>query len=159
MLLAAGQDLLEGWFPGLFDELLAAGAIRLQTEDVVWHQGGAPRVRVDIGAAATSMSRPLLEATVRTRLLAQCSNVTVSEGIVVERPVLEHGRVVGVLADGEVHAADLVVDCSGRTRATSTGSPRPATRYPRPRRSPSRWPIARVSCAAAPATSMAASPC
>ncbi|CAN5457836.1 FAD-binding monooxygenase [soil metagenome] len=115
VLLVAGQDLLEDWFPGLRDELVAAGAVRYETQDVVWHQAGAPRVRADIGAGATSMSRPLLEATVRTRLLRQCPNVTVVEGVTVERPLVEDGRVVGVIAGGEIQAADLVVDCSGRT--------------------------------------------
>ncbi len=61
-----------------------------------------------------SMSRPLLECTVRERLLRQRSNVSVTDETAVDRLILEGGRVAGVRIDGTEHRADLVVDCTGR---------------------------------------------
>lgn len=114
VLLAAGQHLLAGWFPGLVDELVQAGAVPLDAKDLVWHQAGAHRVRSDLGFLTMSMSRPLLECTVRERLLRQRSNVSVTDETAVDRLVLEGGRVVGVRTDGTEHRSDLVVDCTGR---------------------------------------------
>ncbi|WP_419586907.1 NAD(P)-binding protein [Streptomyces sp. Qhu-G9] len=62
VLLATGQQLLAGWFPGLVDELVRAGAVPLDAKDLVWHQAGAHRVRSDLGFLTMSMSRPLLGA-------------------------------------------------------------------------------------------------
>jgi 2-polyprenyl-6-methoxyphenol hydroxylase-like FAD-dependent oxidoreductase len=114
VLLGVGQQLLDGWFQGLAGELVDRGAVPFGTDDIVWHQAGHYRVRSDLGFPAMSMSRPLLEGTVRDRLLRQCSNVTLRDGISVTRPLVEDGRVVGVLIDRAEHRADLVVDCSGR---------------------------------------------
>lgn len=117
-LLAVGQQLLDGWFPGLSGQLADRGGVRLEGRDSVWHQGGAYRARPDVGFIATSMSRPLLEATVREQLLHRQPNVDIIEGAVFERLLVEDGRVVGVVVDGSEHRADLVVDCSGRNTRT-----------------------------------------
>ncbi|WP_328768167.1 FAD-dependent oxidoreductase [Streptomyces sp. NBC_00286] len=114
VLLARGQRLLDGWFPGLVDELVQAGAVPLDAKDLVWHQAGAYRVRTDLGFLAVSMSRPLLESTVRERLLRQRSNVSLTDEAAVDRLILEGDRVAGVRVDGTEHRAELVVDCSGR---------------------------------------------
>jgi 2-polyprenyl-6-methoxyphenol hydroxylase-like FAD-dependent oxidoreductase len=114
VLLAAGQQLLEGWFPGLADDLLARGAVSVRAEDMVWHQAGAYRVRPDLGFLAMSTSRPLLEGTVRERLLSQRSNVDIADETAVDGLVVVDGRVVGVRVDGTEHRADLVVACTGR---------------------------------------------
>ncbi|WP_329311157.1 FAD-dependent oxidoreductase [Streptomyces sp. NBC_01262] len=130
VLLAVGQRLLDGWFPGLVDELAEAGAVPLDAKDLVWHQAGAFRARSDLGFLAMSMSRPLLEGTVRERLLRQRSNVSVTDEAAVDRLILEGGRVAGVRVDGTEHRADLVVDCSGRNtrfldQLTKEGFPPP----------------------------------
>ncbi|WP_405956761.1 FAD-dependent oxidoreductase [Streptomyces phaeochromogenes] len=114
VLLATGQQLLAGWFPGLVDELVRAGAVPLDAKDLVWHQAGAHRVRSDLGFLTMSMSRPLLECTVRERLLRQRSNVSITDETAVDHLILEGGRVAGVRTDGTEHRADLVVDCTGR---------------------------------------------
>jgi 2-polyprenyl-6-methoxyphenol hydroxylase-like FAD-dependent oxidoreductase len=113
-LLAAGQQLIDGWFPGLSDELVEAGAVPLDSEDAVWHQGGAYRVRCDLGFMAMSMSRPLLEGAIRRRLVLGSSNVSINDEVSVDGLIVEDGSVVGVRVDGVAHLADLVVDCSGR---------------------------------------------
>jgi flavin-dependent dehydrogenase len=114
ILLATGQRLLDGWFPGLADELAAGGAVGLDAADLVWHQGGNYRVPSDLGFLAMSMSRPLLEVTTRRRLLRQRSNVSVADETAVDGLIVENGRVVGVRVDRDERRADLVVACSGR---------------------------------------------
>ncbi|WP_155342211.1 FAD-dependent oxidoreductase [Acrocarpospora corrugata] len=114
ILLAAGQWVLDGWFPGLADELRAEGAVPLDSGGLVWRQGGASWTASDLGLCALSMSRPLLETTVRRRLLRQRPNVSVADETAVDGLLLEDGRVVGVQVDGARHRADLVVACSGR---------------------------------------------
>ncbi|WP_432838433.1 FAD-dependent oxidoreductase [Dactylosporangium sp. CA-092794] len=113
-LLAAGQRLLDGWFPGLTDELRAKGAVPIDAGELVWHQAGAYRAPTDLGFLALSMSRALLESTIRGRLLRERSNVSVADDTPVDGLILELGRVVGVTVDGAQHRADLVVACSGR---------------------------------------------
>lgn len=129
VLLAAGQRLLAGWFPDLVDELLAGGAIPLDAGELV-RQGGGYRVPADLGFLALSMSRPLLEATIRERLVRQRPNVSVTDETAVDGLLLEDGRVVGVRVDGVVHRSDLVVACSGRhtrflDQLAETGFPAP----------------------------------
>jgi 2-polyprenyl-6-methoxyphenol hydroxylase-like FAD-dependent oxidoreductase len=113
-LLGAGQDLLDGWFPGLAGDLVAAGAVPVRAGDLVWHQGGGYRIRSGHGLVALSMSRPLLESAIRRRLLRQHPNVRIADEVSVDGPVLAGGRVVGVRVDGVEHRADLVVGCTGR---------------------------------------------
>jgi 2-polyprenyl-6-methoxyphenol hydroxylase-like FAD-dependent oxidoreductase len=113
VLLAKGRQLLDGWFPGLSDELVARGAVPMDTRDLVWHQAGDHRVRPDLGVISMSMSRPLLEGTIREHLVER-SNVTIIDGTSVEGLIIELGRVRGVHVDGAPLRADLVVDCTGR---------------------------------------------
>ncbi|MFG1821055.1 FAD-dependent oxidoreductase [Microbispora bryophytorum] len=114
VLLAAGQWVLDGWFPGLADELRAEGAVPLDAGGLVWRQGGASWTASDLGSCALSMSRPLLETTVRRRLLRQRPNVVITDETAVDSLVLENGRVAGVQVDGAQHRTGLVVACSGR---------------------------------------------
>jgi 2-polyprenyl-6-methoxyphenol hydroxylase-like FAD-dependent oxidoreductase len=112
-LLEAGHQLIERWYPGITDELLALGAVRITGLDAWWHQGGAFKVRADWGGDAIGLSRPLLETTVRRHLLRRPS-VTVTDGVSVEGVIVDAGRVAGVMVDGRERRAELVVDCSGR---------------------------------------------
>jgi 2-polyprenyl-6-methoxyphenol hydroxylase-like FAD-dependent oxidoreductase len=130
LLLAAGQRLLEGWFPGLVDELTAAGAVALDAGELVWHQGGGYHAPADLGFLALSMSRPLLETTIRGLLSRQRPNVSVADETAVDGLLLEDGRVVGVQVDGAAHRTDLVVACTGRhtrflDQLAETGFPAP----------------------------------
>jgi 2-polyprenyl-6-methoxyphenol hydroxylase-like FAD-dependent oxidoreductase len=114
LLLSAGLDLLVGWFPGIDDELESLGAVRVDGTRAWVHQSGGYRAQGDWGRPVLSMTRPLLEQVVRRRVLA-LGNVTLRDGVVVERVEAVPGRVTGVVVDGDVLRADLVVDCSGRS--------------------------------------------
>jgi 2-polyprenyl-6-methoxyphenol hydroxylase-like FAD-dependent oxidoreductase len=132
-LLASGRSVLENLFPGISDELIACGA---PSGDVLatsrWFFEGACLSRCASGLMGLLVSRPLLEGTVRRRLLA-ISNVTAIEGSVVDglTASTHNRRVTGVrLQRGEMIAADLVVDASGRGSHSpawleSMGFPRP----------------------------------
>lgn len=129
-LLARGRDVLEQLFPGLQDELLAAGAVPVRWGDdvfaVAW---GREMPRTPIGLQTCSCSRELLEWHVRQRLRTQ-SNIRFLEGCEVTglETDAQRARVVGVRL--RPHGADragipetldatLVVDASGRSsRAT-----------------------------------------
>ncbi|MFV2017883.1 NAD(P)/FAD-dependent oxidoreductase [Micromonospora sp. LOL_023] len=114
LLLAAGQRLLDGWFPGLAGALAAAGAVPLPAAGPVWQPTGDDRMRLDLGLPAMSMSQPLLEGTIRQCLLRQRSNVSIIDQTAVDGPVVTNGRVTGVRVDAVAHHADLVVACTGR---------------------------------------------
>lgn len=121
-----GLSAMEALLPGLVDELAAAGAIPNDAGyDFGWWQLGRRRAPVRLGERSLMMTRPLLEATVRSRVLG-LPNVRV-----------ERGRVEGLSAtgagvDGVVWSspsgpgdtdrlpAALVADCSGR--ASQLGS-------------------------------------
>ncbi len=114
ILLSAGLDLLVGWFPGIDDELESLGAVRVDGTRAWVHQCGGYRARGDWGRPVLSMTRPLLEQVVRRRVAA-LPGVVLRDGVVVDRVEAHPGRVTGVVVDGEVRRADLVVDCSGRS--------------------------------------------
>jgi 2-polyprenyl-6-methoxyphenol hydroxylase-like FAD-dependent oxidoreductase len=115
VLLAAGQRALEELFPGLDDELVRAGAVPFDPGlDLRFHRYGAVWTVAPAGLRLLSMSRPLLELTLRRRVVA-LPNVTVRDEVAVAGLTGQDHRVTGVvLDDGEVLPADLVVDCSGR---------------------------------------------
>jgi len=121
LLLTAGARALEEWFPGLTAELLAAGAVDLDLcGDFFWHQDGDVQRRPDSALRGPAMSRPLLEHSVRQRVL-RLSNVEIRPGATVTGLTAGDGasRVTGVrLEDGSELGADLVVDASGRQART-----------------------------------------
>ena len=120
-LLARGREILEDFFPGLTQELVAKGALTGDVAvDALWHCGGDFFAPTESGLAAILLSRPLLEGQVRARVMA-LENVFVVDG----RDVLglaaseDRTRITGVRvrrADGGEDRldADLVVDASGR---------------------------------------------
>jgi 2-polyprenyl-6-methoxyphenol hydroxylase-like FAD-dependent oxidoreductase len=114
LLLEAGLDLLVAWFPGIDDELERLGAVAVDGTRAWLYQAGGYRAQGDWGPPVLSMTRPLLEQVVRRRV-ALLDNVTLRDGVVVDRVEVSAGRVSGVVVDGAVHRADLVVDCSGRS--------------------------------------------
>lgn len=113
-LLSAGLDLLVGWFPGIDDELESLGAVRVDGTRAWVHQSGGYRARGDWGRPVLSLTGPLLEQVVRRRVAALPA-VALRDGVLVERVEAGADRVTGVVVEGEVLHADLVVDCSGRS--------------------------------------------
>lgn len=118
-LLARGRQVLEELFPGLVDELTAAGGIPVDImRDCVWVQGDRAMPRVASGLAGLCVSRPLMEAGVRRRVLA-LPNVVVLDGHEATGLLFDGVKVTGATvlpAGGSEHdvAADLVVDATGR---------------------------------------------
>jgi 2-polyprenyl-6-methoxyphenol hydroxylase-like FAD-dependent oxidoreductase len=109
-LLVRGGEIMEGLFPGLYDELVQAGAHLMDA--------GEMRILNPLGWVASTrtglpllvVSRPLLETHVRRRVTAKIVDDVHVTGLSF------HGSTVdGVLTgDGRVDA-DLVVDASGRS--------------------------------------------
>ncbi|MFI7182224.1 MULTISPECIES: FAD-dependent oxidoreductase [Streptomyces violaceoruber group] len=125
-LLARGQQITEEYFPGITEQMRAAGA---QTgdvaDDVRWIINGKRLAKVDSGLIALTSSRPFLERHVRDRVLA-LPEVSFLERATVQSLVTTADRreVNGVVvrrADGteETLHADLVVDATGRGSRTS----------------------------------------
>jgi 2-polyprenyl-6-methoxyphenol hydroxylase-like FAD-dependent oxidoreductase len=114
LLLAAGLNLLVDWFPGIDDELEQSGAVWVDGTRAWVYQAGGYRAQGDWGRPVLSMTRPLLEQVIRRRI-ALLDNVTLEDGVLVDRVEVSDGRVTGVVVDGVVRRSDLVVDCSGRS--------------------------------------------
>lgn len=126
LLLVGGRLIAEALFPGLGDELRAAGAVVLNGgRDLSWHHGGGWRVQHDSELVYLSMTRSLLESKLAARVRA-LANLSVIGGARVEGWRSDgQARVTGVrVAGGDVGAtggefvADLVVDATGRGSAT-----------------------------------------
>jgi len=121
VLLAAGERALSELCPGFASDLLAAGAIayRAGLDLRVERPGYDPFPARDLGWVVYSLTRPLLEHTLRRRSVA--GNVSARAGCRVERVVLSDDgrRASGVeYTDGagsrQSLAGDLVIDASGR---------------------------------------------
>jgi 2-polyprenyl-6-methoxyphenol hydroxylase-like FAD-dependent oxidoreductase len=115
-LLASGRNVLEKFFPGISETLLKAGAVAGDiVRDSRWFFEGACLSRPPSGLNGLLMTRPLLEAAVRERVLAN-PKVVKRDELVVEELVVDQktGRVTGVRASGQALAGDLVVDATGR---------------------------------------------
>ncbi len=115
-LLASGREVLDRYFPGISQTLIERGAV---TGDVAadsrWFFQGACLTRFASGLDGLMMTRPLLEATVRERVLA-LPNVARRDGTAIEGLTANEAgeRVTGVRLRGESLEADLTVDTSGR---------------------------------------------
>lgn len=126
LLLVGGRRIVEALFPGVAEELGAAGAVALNGgRDLAWHHGGGWRARHDSELVFLSMTRSLLEARIAARVRA-LPNVRVLDGARLDSLGIDDvGRVTGVRVQGrdagaasvEVEA-DLVVDATGRGSAT-----------------------------------------
>ncbi|MEM9492493.1 MAG: FAD-dependent monooxygenase, partial [Myxococcota bacterium] len=122
-LLAAGQQRLEAWFPGLRDSLVADGAVLISsTNDGYCYMGGSVRKRCESDMVWPACSRALLDYHVRKRVTA-LDNVTIRERTKVAglTHTDDRARITGVtLSDGTEIAADLVIDAAGRTGRSVT---------------------------------------
>ena len=115
-LLASGRNVLEKLFPDISKALLQAGAVTGDiTRDSRWFFEGGCLSRPTSGLQGLLMTRPLLEAAVRQRVLAN-PKIVRRDGLAAEELVVDRklGRVTGVRAGGEMLLGDLVVDASGR---------------------------------------------
>jgi 2-polyprenyl-6-methoxyphenol hydroxylase-like FAD-dependent oxidoreductase len=118
VLWSVGSAILENLFPGLFDQLAAAGAVGFDNSaDMRWYQGGVWKLRMESGLRICSQSRPLLEHKVR-QILQTHENVSFQRGSI-DQLTIQNLKVCGVkLAssdnlDSEIRT-DLVIDASGR---------------------------------------------
>ena len=129
-LLCRGQHIIEQLFPGLFDELVARGALRI---DMGAHAGWVHfdkwKINHHSGLPSYYQSRPLLEWSVCSRVKA-LPNVRFIRGDVVELLPSANGdgvsgasiRLRGGEAAGDAQMttlqADLIIDASGRGSRT-----------------------------------------
>ncbi|MBX3058094.1 MAG: monooxygenase [Anaerolineae bacterium] len=125
--LAQGLTIMEKHFPGLIDRLVSLGADYGDVSELArWYHEGGCHQPTRSGINAINVSRPLLEAEVRARVLA-LPNVQAVEGCdvlgLLSTP--DNGRVTGVRiirrkagSAEESLMADLVVDASGRGSRT-----------------------------------------
>lgn len=120
-LLARGGEVIEAFFPGWTDEVVASGGRRGDVAgDVAWVGHGITLKSAPSDMIGLLAARPVLEGHVRRRLLA-LSNVRAIENCAVQGLVgtSDNAAVQGVRVkvDGgeeRVVLADLVVDASGR---------------------------------------------
>jgi len=120
-LLARGRSVIESFFPGWTDEVVASGGIRGDiANDVNWVGHGVTLKTAPSDLIGLLASRPVLEGHVRRRLLA-LKNVRAIEGCAVQGLVADESgaAIKGVrmrVGNGpeQTVTADLVVDASGR---------------------------------------------
>ena len=115
ILLVAGQRAMDELYPGLTAELIEQGAVQFDPGvdlSVHWHGTIWPRIASEL--RLVSCSRPLLELTIRRRVLA-LDGVEIRDRTAVSALLGTADGVTGVrLDDDSVIDTDLVVDCSGR---------------------------------------------
>ncbi len=125
-LLAGGLQALGRLFPGFEQSLSQAGAVRLRMgyDDRLELPGYDPFPQRDLGISLYSMTRPLLEFTVRKRL-AEYRNVEIRERCRAQKFITGSGdkEVTGVRCENsdnrsESLQADLVVEASGHGSLT-----------------------------------------
>lgn len=115
-LLAGGYQAIERLLPGIGADWIAAGALPCDViGDFRWYQMGGYKAKFQSGLRGVLLSRPLLEAVLRQRVLA-LPNVRLQADNVRELVAsADHSRITGVrLAEGGVVQVDLVVDAAGR---------------------------------------------
>lgn len=122
-LLVKGEQIMSNLFPGLADDLIAAGAVQFDfCRDLLWFQSGGYKARFPGGIMGLALSRPLLESHIRRRLLARqnitCLTQYTAAGLIATE---DNQRITGVslrLPHGEkgidALTADLIVDATGR---------------------------------------------
>ena len=119
-LLARGRNVIERFFPGWTDEVVASGGVRGDIAgDVNWIGHGVTIKSAPSDLIGLLASRPVLEGHVRRRLLA-LPNVRAIENCAVQGLIAtaDNAAIKGVRVKAgnveEVIEADLVVDASGR---------------------------------------------
>jgi 2-polyprenyl-6-methoxyphenol hydroxylase-like FAD-dependent oxidoreductase len=125
-LLPAGRAAAEELLPGLTSQLVEAGAVPGDLlQHARWHVGGGQLPQEPVGLVAVSGSRPLIEATIRRRVLG-LPNVSLVDGYdivglssTVDGRRITGARVTSLYGEGSrLLRADLVIDCTGRGSRT-----------------------------------------
>ena len=126
-LLARGQGIIEDLFPGLFAELVADGALRVDMgRDLRWYQFGTWKTRCTSNVIGYIQSRPLLEWKIRARVAAIDNIHFLPECDVIGLQANAAGTgIVGVQVKRHPSStpaatlpAELVIDASGRGSRT-----------------------------------------
>lgn len=126
ILLRRGLDIAASLFPGLPEDLQAAGAqVMDMSADCEWHVAGIWRKRIHSGVSMYSQTRPLFEWRVRSRLAA-LPNVRILDGqevanflVSADGTSIRGLKVRASGSDSETELeAELVVDASGRGSRT-----------------------------------------
>jgi 2-polyprenyl-6-methoxyphenol hydroxylase-like FAD-dependent oxidoreductase len=121
-LLPRGRQVVEELLPGTTSELVDAGAHAGDIlENVRWYVNGRRLASGRTGLTAVSASRPLIEGTIRRRVLSR-PNVRLLDGYdivgvssTVDGRRVTGARVTSVYGEGSrLLPADLVIDCTGR---------------------------------------------
>jgi 2-polyprenyl-6-methoxyphenol hydroxylase-like FAD-dependent oxidoreductase len=125
-LLLRGRQVLEDLFPGLQDEMIAAGAPLVDmAQDVPWYTRAGWGVRFSSGLKVLSFTRPMLDLHVRRRL-AENPKIEICDQMDVLGLVRDpnENRIAGVLVSArnpesdrriaKQLRADLVLDATGR---------------------------------------------
>jgi 2-polyprenyl-6-methoxyphenol hydroxylase-like FAD-dependent oxidoreductase len=121
-LLTGGRDVIEQFFPGWSDEIVAAGGICADyADDVAWTGFGLTLKSGPSGLNGVLASRPVLEGQLRRRLLA-LSNVRAVQDCTVLGVVASDDNaavkavraIIGNARHEKLVLADLIVDASGR---------------------------------------------
>ncbi len=122
-LLEQGRRNLEALFPGLADELIARGAVRARGGlDFRLHDAAGWQPNRDLDLLVLTMSRPLLETTVRD-FLKRNPRVTIRDNTRVEGWTFTGGNLTGVMVSDEGGAetilkTDFAIDAAGRNGAS-----------------------------------------
>ncbi|MFY1689585.1 FAD-dependent oxidoreductase [Plantactinospora sp. WMMB782] len=124
VLLTRGAEILDELFPGIEDDLIAAGALRLDPQqDTTYVLDGKAIAAAPSGLTVLGVSRPTVEDHVRRRV-RELAGITVRSGVQVTGLLTgaDGASAVGVRtsdgADPDL-AADLVVDATGRNSQAS----------------------------------------
>ncbi|WNG25722.1 hypothetical protein F0U62_18125 [Cystobacter fuscus] len=120
-ILAKAVEILEGYFPGLWQQMVTAGSNVLDMSDVALYRGGVWQARATPGLTLYIQTRTLLDSVIRSRV-REIPNLQILDECEVVKPVVTSNRVAvwGVelrrrkQEATELLEADLVVDASGR---------------------------------------------
>lgn len=126
VLLPRGRQRIEEFCPGFTEDLISQGVVRSDLNHVRWCMKGGYANPEQAGLLILGVTRPLLEATLRTHVVA-LPNITIIENCDVVGPVTtaDRQKMVGLRVvqrtegkEAETMTADLVIDASGRGSRT-----------------------------------------
>ena len=121
LLLRRGEGIIDDYFPGLLQELIAAGGRRVDMSgDTKWFYAGGWKQRFASGVTMHCQSKGLLEWSLRQRV-ARLNNVTIQDRAEVADFKSDGSRITGLtLRNDTALNADLVVDAGGRNSRTQS---------------------------------------
>ena len=113
-LVSGGTEAIKDLFPGINEELIAAGALPADAlMNGQWHFEGAPLTKCESDLHGLLVSRPTLEAGVRRRV-STLPNVEIRDGESARQLMIKGGVINGVVTEFGPIEADLVIDATGR---------------------------------------------